>query len=57
MSSTGLIREPTEAEVEDACLCFDHSFGLMSKSEQDMLKFTAKEWLRAWYKVLWEHQK
>lgn len=31
----------------NVCLSYRHDFGLMSKDEQDMLMFEAKEWMRA----------
>ncbi len=31
----------------NVCLSYRHDFGLMSKEEQDMFMFEAKEWMRA----------
>lgn len=31
----------------NVCLSYRHDFGLMSKEEQDILMFEAKEWIRA----------
>jgi hypothetical protein len=42
--------EPTEAQINSACLSYDHSFGLMEGAERQMVRFEAREWLRAWQK-------
>lgn len=47
----GLDREPTEAEVADACLTYRHDFGLLSVVERTMLASQAKWWLDAWQKA------
>lgn len=36
-----------ERQVRSACLSYDHSFGLMSKDDQDRLKTQAKWWFNA----------
>lgn len=33
--------------IQNVCLSYDHSFGLMSQKEQDSLMFQCKEWFRA----------
>lgn len=47
LSFTG---EPTKEQIDGACFSFYHGFGLMSKEEQDKLRFQAKEWFHAWRK-------
>jgi hypothetical protein len=42
--------EPTPAQLNSACLSYDHSFGLMDGAEREMVLFDAREWLRAWQK-------
>ena len=42
--------EPSDETIDSVCLSYNHSFGLMSKEEQDLLRFKAKEWLHAWRK-------
>ena len=37
---------PTPAQVDDACMSYDHSFGLMDAKQADALRFKAKEWWR-----------
>lgn len=46
-----LEREPTQGEINSACLYMDHSFGLMDKKQQERLAWEAAEWLYAWHKV------
>jgi hypothetical protein len=33
--------------VENVCLSYDHSYGLMNKEEQKKVVFDCKEWMRA----------
>lgn len=42
---------PTEREVDEACMFFNHGFGLMSIKDANALRFQAREWLKAWQKV------
>lgn len=42
--------EPTEQQINSACLSYDHSFGLMATATQEELRQQAKEWLQAWQK-------
>ena len=42
--------QPTDAQIDSACLSYDHSFGLMGEQSRDQLRFEAKEWLHAWRK-------
>lgn len=49
-----LSKMPSDTEVNDACMLFNHSFGLMNKEDQDYLRGAAKEWLHAWKKVYLE---
>ncbi|MHB8272509.1 hypothetical protein [Bradyrhizobium sp.] len=42
--------EPTPAQINSACLSFDHSFGLLKGVEREQIIFCAREWLRAWQK-------
>jgi hypothetical protein len=46
------MREPTNEEVRNACMNYRHDFGLLSEVESDKMMFEAKEWLRAWMKVV-----
>lgn len=46
------MREPTESEVNQACMNYNHAFGLMSDEERRALAFEAREWLQAWMKVV-----
>jgi hypothetical protein len=38
-------------DIADACLCYDHAFGLFSPIEQEHLRNTAVNWLRAFAKA------
>lgn len=41
-------QEPlTEAQLNSVCLSYRHDFGLMDSEEQERMRWTAKEWLRA----------
>ncbi|MFK5951019.1 MAG: hypothetical protein QM500_19880 [Methylococcales bacterium] len=42
----------THQQLHDACLNYSHNYGLMDKTEQDDIRFKAKEWLKAWHKAL-----
>lgn len=42
--------EPTQAQVDSACLSFSHDFGLLAEGERNQLRFMAREWLTAWQK-------
>ena len=42
--------KPTDAQINSACLSYRHDFGLMTKRDQDNLRFQANEWLIAWQK-------
>ena len=35
--------------IDDACLSYDHNFGLMTLEEQEKLRVKAREWLRAFH--------
>lgn len=49
---------PTAQQINSACLSYDHAFGLMSKDEQERMRFQATEWLRAWQKEgAWQWRK
>lgn len=37
--------------INEVCLNFNHSFGLMTYPERRQLMFEAKEWLHAWQKI------
>lgn len=43
--------EPNQDMLNNACLRYDHSFGLMEAKEQERLRFQAKEWREAWRKT------
>jgi len=45
-------REPTDEEVRQACMNYRHDFGLVSEEARQKLCFEAREWLRAWIKVV-----
>lgn len=42
---------PTPAQLADAALGFDHSFGLMSGEDQKQLMHQAEWWLTSWQHV------
>lgn len=46
--------QPSKEErvINSVCLSFRHDYGLLSKEEQENLKFEAREWLYAWRKHL-----
>lgn len=51
-------RDPTGQQITSACLSYDHAFGLMTESQQEKMRFSAKEWLRAWQKEgAWQWRK
>ena len=43
---------PSDDQIFNACMYRRHDFGLMKKEDQERMVFSAKEWLRAWSKVL-----
>ena len=47
-----LVKEPTQAQIDDACMWYRHDFGLLSESERDSVRFEARQWFRAWGKAL-----
>jgi len=49
-SSTSLLK-PMQAEIESACLYYDHSYGLMDDDQRKKLEQDAAEWLIAWRKA------
>ena len=53
-STEWLGRAPSSVEIDDACLSYDHSYGLMDAEKRDRLRHQATEWLRAWGKTLEE---
>lgn len=49
---------PTAQQINSACISYDHTFGLMSKDEQERTRSQAMEWLRAWQKEgAWQWRK
>jgi hypothetical protein len=44
-------QELTDEQIDSACLSYRHDFGLLSVSEQDYIRFQAKEWAAALAKV------
>lgn len=40
----------TPAQIDSACMSFNHSFGLMTEEAQNQLRYQAKEWLIAFGK-------
>lgn len=47
--------EPSERQLNDACLSFRHDFGLLPVEERETVKFQAREWLIAWQKSIPAH--
>lgn len=43
--------DPTNAEIDSACLSFRHDFGLMGIEDANRMRWTASEWLRSWRAV------
>ena len=43
--------EPTDAQINSACLSYRHDFGLLDDEERAKVRFHAVEWLRAWRKA------
>jgi len=43
--------EPTEAQIDDACMWYRHDFGLFNEEEKKIARFHATEWLLAWRKA------
>lgn len=46
------VREPTDAQVNDAYMWYRHDFGLLDDEERERVRFQAREWFRAWGKAL-----
>jgi len=46
------VREPTDAQVNDACMWYRHDFGLLDDEEKKHVRFQARGWFRAWGKAL-----
>ncbi|MGB6080287.1 MAG: hypothetical protein WBF99_12585 [Xanthobacteraceae bacterium] len=42
--------EPTDAQINSACLSFRHDYGLLHEDDRRQVQFEAVEWLRAWQK-------
>ena len=42
-----LIGSPNPEFLENCCMSYDHSFGLMSEEEKRRIRFYGKEWMRA----------
>jgi hypothetical protein len=38
------LQELTDEQIDSACLSYRHDFGLLSVSEQDYIRFQAREW-------------
>jgi hypothetical protein len=43
--------KPSYAEINSACMWYNHGFGVMDKDECEKIRFEAEEWLMAWKKV------
>jgi len=43
--------DPTAEEVADACLSYNHNYGLMNPADRGLLEHSAREWLWAWRKT------
>jgi hypothetical protein len=41
------LQELTNEQINSACLSYRHDFGLLSVSEQDYIRFQAREWAEA----------
>ena len=46
--------EPTPGQLSDACMSYDHGYGLMPAAKRMSLNAAAINWLRAWRKVFME---
>lgn len=44
-------RGPTDAEIDSACMWYRHDFFLLPDAGKDVLRLSARDWLRAWCKV------
>jgi Lar family restriction alleviation protein len=42
--------EPTQAQIDSACMSYTHDFGLLKGTAKEAVRFAATEWLRAWQK-------
>ena len=42
--------EPTQEQVNSACLSYRHDYGLLSEGAQKTVQYEAREWLHAWRK-------
>lgn len=42
-----LIGAPNPEFLENCCMSYDHSFGLMSEEEKRRIRFYGREWMRA----------
>jgi hypothetical protein len=40
-------QEPTDEQIDSACLSYRHDFGLLSVGVQDYIRFQAREWAAA----------
>jgi len=47
-----LSREPTEKEVEDACMAYRHDYGLLEPHQQETWRLMAIDWLDSWKKAV-----
>lgn len=43
--------DPTQAEIDAACLFYRHDFGLLRDETKETIRWDAKEWYRTWAKV------
>ncbi|MCS4089571.1 hypothetical protein [Rhizobium sp. BK176] len=44
--------QPTEAQINSACMSYRHDFGLLEGEEREMVRSQARWWLQAWMREL-----
>ena len=49
-------RFDSDVFIDNVCLSYDHSFGLMNEKDKSYLRFQCKEWMRA-IRNNWDHFK
>lgn len=47
----GMPEDPTDKQIDSACMFLRHDFGLLSEDAKNRIRYEAKEWLRAWLKA------
>src|SRR5690606_22494577 len=46
------VAEPTQAQIDDACMWYRHDFGLLDDEEREHMRSQARAWFGAWGKAL-----